>query len=337
MDTSDSISPRVSFVVIGLNEAEHLAESIASCMRQGFDRDEIQIIYVDSGSTDGSMGIAADAGVDRLLQLRTAKRNAARARNLGFAEVEARFVQFVDGDTNLTTGWVKDAITVMDGDPGLAGAEGDLKEVHPNANLYHAVCEFDWPSSPGEVPFVSGNSVYRTHAVAEAGGFDPRMHVGEEPELGARLRDKGWRFVHLDRVMAHHDLDMESFGDWLRRGYKSGLACAMVVRATGGWRRGFWHERLRESLAQSAFLVAPWLFALVALPCSVGLSLAACALGCAMIGALTLRKALTFSGCCTPFWTRVAFGLHTNLGKIPASLGILSAYFRRLPGPDADD
>lgn len=64
MDTTASSPPRASFVVIGLNEAEHLAESIASCTRQGFDRDEIQIIYVDSGSTDGSVKITEKAGAD---------------------------------------------------------------------------------------------------------------------------------------------------------------------------------------------------------------------------------------------------------------------------------
>ncbi|MBW2275726.1 MAG: hypothetical protein JRG96_20905, partial [Deltaproteobacteria bacterium] len=187
----------------------------------------------------------------------------------------------------------------------------------------------------GEVTYVSGNSVYRTRAIIEAGAFDPRMQVGEEPELGVRLREKDWRFVHLDRVMAHHDLDMNGFGDWLRRGFRSGLACAMVVRATGGWRRGFWSERLRESLAQSAILLAPWVLCLLALPFSSGLSLAACGLGCALIGTLVLRKALALAGRDLSLWTRIAFGLHTYLGKIPASCGILSAYLRRLPGPVA--
>jgi glycosyltransferase involved in cell wall biosynthesis len=329
-------SPRASFVVIGLNEAEHLAESIASCLHQGLGRDEIQIIYVDSGSTDGSIEIAEKAGADRILQLGTDGRNAARARNLGLAEVETEFVQFVDGDTQLAAGWLEDAIAALEADPRLAGAEGDLHEAHPSANLYHRVCELDWPSSPGQVAFASGNSVYRVAAIKEVGGFDPRMHVGEEPELGARLREKGWRFLHVDRVMGHHDLDMKGFGDWLRRGYKSGLACAMVVRSTGGWRSGFWRERLRESLAQSAVLLAPWLIALFALPFSTRLSLAACALGCALICALVARKALSMSDRGLPLSTRVAFGLHTYLCKIPASWGMLTAYFRRLPVPLAD-
>jgi glycosyltransferase involved in cell wall biosynthesis len=324
---------RVSFVVIGRNEARHLAESIASCTRQGLDRDEIEIIYVDSGSTDGSREIAREAGVDRILELGSTGASAARARNLGLTNVDAEFVQFVDADTKLAPGWVADGIAALEADPRLAGAEGDLREVRPVANLYHAVCELDWPSSPGEVPYVSGNSLYRVRAIGEAEGFDPRMKLGEEPELGARLRRANWRFVHLDRTMGHHDLDMNGFGDWLRRGYRSGLACAMVVRATGGWGRGFWHERMRRTLTQCAVLVTPWLLAIAALPFSPTSSLAAFALGCLMIAALAVRKAVSLSRDALPLRTRIAFGFHTYLVKIPSSLGILSALIRRLPGP----
>ena len=321
----------VSFVVIGRNEASHLAESIASCLQQGFDRDAIEIIYVDSGSTDGSSEIAQQAGVDRILQLGSTGASAARARNLGLTNVASDFVQFVDADTTLSPGWVPDGLAALKADPGLAGAEGDLREVRPAANLYHAVCELDWPSTPGEVPYVSGNSLYRVQAIAEAKGFDPRMNLGEEPELGARLGRMNWRFVHLDRTMGHHDLDMNGFVDWLRRGHRSGLACAMVVRATGGWGQGFWHERMSRTLRQGVILVAPWLFAIVALPISPVSSLAAIALGCTMIAALTVRKVLSLSRDVLPLRTRIAFGFHAYLVKVPSSLGILTAYIRRLP------
>ena len=324
---------RVSFVVIGRDEAGHLAESIASCTRQGFDRDEIEIIYVDSGSTDGSSEIAQAAGVDRILQLGSAGASAARARNLGLANVHAGFVQFVYADTNLAPGWVTDGIAALKAGPRLAGAEGNLREVRPAANLYHAVCELDWPSTPGEVPYVSGNSLYRVQAIDEAKGFDPRMNLGEEPELGARLRRMNWRFVHLDRTMGHHDLDMNGFGDWLRRGYRSGLACAMVVRATGGWGRGFWHERMSQTLTQGAILVAPWMLAIAALPFSPISSLAALALGCLMIAALAVRKAVSLAREALPLRTRIAFGFHAYLVKVPSSFGILAASIRRQPRP----
>jgi glycosyltransferase involved in cell wall biosynthesis len=324
---------RVSFVVIGRNEARHLAESIASCTRQGLDRDEIEIIYVDSGSTDGSPKIAREAGADRILQLGSTGASAARARNLGLANVDAEFVQFVDADTNLAPGWVADGIAALEADPRLAGAEGDLREAHPAANLYHAVCELDWPSIRGEVSYVSGNSLYRVRAIEEATGFDPRMQLGEEPELGARLRRANWRFVHLDRTMGHHDLDMNGFGDWLRRGYRSGLACAMVVRATGGWGRGFWHERMSRTLAQGGTLIAPWILAITVLPFSPISSLVTLVLGCLMIAALAARKAASLSRAALPLRTRIAFGFHAYLVKLPSSLGIVTAYVRRLPGP----
>jgi len=322
---------RVSFVVIGLNEADHLGGSVASCTRQGLERDCSEIIYVDSGSTDGSPEIAVRSGADRVLHLESEEPNAARARNLGLSAVTGEFVQFVDGDTELASGWVSDGVAALESDPGLAGVEGDLREAHRTANLYHAVCELDWPASPGDVPYVSGNSLYRVDAIRRAGGFDPRMQLGEEPELGMRLRQQGWRFVHLDRLMARHDLAMQGFADWWRRGYRSGLTCAMVVRATGGRGRGFWHERLSRTLGWGAVLVSPWLAALALLPFAPGGALTAAALGGFLVAALAARKALALDGRQLSPAVRIAFGLHAYLVKIPSSVGILTAWAKRLP------
>ena len=43
----------LSFVVIGLNEAVHLAECIESLSYQGFDRESIEILYVVSELLEG--------------------------------------------------------------------------------------------------------------------------------------------------------------------------------------------------------------------------------------------------------------------------------------------
>ena len=65
---------RISYVVIGLNEAKHLPASLASLSKQGIARDEMEIIYVDSSSDDGSPEIA-----ERLLD--------------GMAVVDARYAR----------------------------------------------------------------------------------------------------------------------------------------------------------------------------------------------------------------------------------------------------
>jgi glycosyltransferase involved in cell wall biosynthesis len=320
--------PRISFVVIGLNEAEHLSASIASLAHQGVGRDEMEVIYVDSGSTDGSPELAREAGVDKLLAIPRQTANAPRARNAGLARVRAPFVQFVDGDTQLEPGWAAQGLSALERDPELAGVEGDLVEARPDANLYHAVCELDWPAAAGPVDYVGGNSMYCDEPLRDVGGYDPDMRVGEEPELGVRLRAMGWRMEHLDLPMARHDIDIRNYSLYMRRSYTSGVACAMVARATGGATKGYWAERQWRALGYAAVMVGPPIIGvfLAAIAPAPGLLIAL--LGPLAFLALSARKTLST-------WRQgrgpalsVAFGIHVYLSKLPCASGILSVLLR---------
>src|SRR5262245_51777496 len=94
-------SDHVGVVVIGRNEAGHLA----ACLRSVLSACP-RAIYVDSGSTDGSVRTARELGVEVVELDPGAPFSAARARNEGFAALrqrhpQLRYVQFVDGDCEL--------------------------------------------------------------------------------------------------------------------------------------------------------------------------------------------------------------------------------------------
>jgi len=310
--------------VIGLNEAAHLRESIGSLLQQGFDRSEIEIIYVDSGSDDGSPEMAREAGVDRLVTISRATANAARARNAGLAEARAAYVQFVDGDTRIEPDWARLGIEALEADVSLAGVEGALRERSPEASLYDAVCELDWPSTPGEIDYVGGNGLYRAEPLHEVMGFHPDMRLGEEPELGVRLRARGFRMRHLDVPMARHDLELFSLEEYLGRACTGGKACASVVLATGGPRRGYWSERMWRTLAHAFALSAPLA---VALPLSLFSLEGALALACLSpiaLVLLALRKSQLRHDRASRRGLSLLYGLHSYISKIPAAVGILS-------------
>jgi cellulose synthase/poly-beta-1,6-N-acetylglucosamine synthase-like glycosyltransferase len=325
------IEPSISFVVIGLNEAENLAASIASLSSQGFDRNDIEILYVDSGSDDDSVAVARRANADVQLAIPRRGANAARARNAGLAKVRAPFVHFVDGDTRLEPGWARIGVSALETDPGLVGVEGSLRELQPDTSLYDAVCELDWPSTQGPVDYVGGNALYRTQPLREIGGFDPDLRAGEEPELGARLRRHGWRMQHLDADMARHHLDIRSLGPYLRRNYVSGVACALVAGKTGGLRRGAWSHRLRRTLGLAALLMGPIVLALPLSLVSPRGALLLLAVGPSLLIGLATRKAIAQRRRGSPARLAVAFGLHAYISKIPAALGILSVTMRPVP------
>ena len=69
------------------------------------------IVYVDSGSIDSSLEIARSLGVEIVSLDETKPFTAARGRNAGFRRLleiapDTRFVQFVDGDCELSKEWL---------------------------------------------------------------------------------------------------------------------------------------------------------------------------------------------------------------------------------------
>ena len=70
----------IGVVVIGRNEGQRLERCLRS-LAQGADK----VMYVDSGSTDGSLQLAANLGVEVLALDMSTPFTAARARNEGFA------------------------------------------------------------------------------------------------------------------------------------------------------------------------------------------------------------------------------------------------------------
>src|SRR5690349_3423440 len=106
-------------VVIGRNEGERLRACLGSVMGAG-----VPVVYVDSGSTDGSPALAASAGA-LVLELDPAQEfSAARARNEGFQRLADAVpglskVQFVDGDCDLVPGWLDRGIAELTARPDL--------------------------------------------------------------------------------------------------------------------------------------------------------------------------------------------------------------------------
>jgi GT2 family glycosyltransferase len=232
------VSGRVGAVAIGRNEGVRLVRCLESL--QGFDR----VVYVDSGSTDGSRERARSLGAEVVELDLAIPFTAARARNAGFAalarEPGLELVQFVDGDCELVPGWLEPARDHLRAHPEVAVVCGRRRERAPEATPYNLLTELEWDTPVGEVEACGGDALVRAASFAEVGGYDPALIAGEEPELCLRLRRRGGRIVRLDREMTLHDAALERFGQWWRRQVRAGHAYA-----ESAWLHGRGPERFR--------------------------------------------------------------------------------------------
>ncbi len=216
----------VGAVAIGRNEGTRLIGCLASLSEQA-DR----VVYVDSGSTDGSVAAARARGVEVVeLDLDTPF-TAARARNAGRARLgeilpEAGLIQFVDGDCELRAGWIETAAARLAGDPHLAVVCGRRRERHPDATPWNRMIDREWDTPVGPARACGGDALMRLAAFDAVDGFDPTLIAGEEPELCVRLRRAGWRIERIDAEMTLHDAAMTRMGQWWTRARRAGHAYA---------------------------------------------------------------------------------------------------------------
>lgn len=213
-------------VIIGRNEGDRLKRCLRSAVGQGG-----RIVYVDSGSIDGSVAAAKEAGADVVELDPSTPFTAGRARNAGFDRLgeltgDVALVQFVDGDCELIPGWLDAGARALEERSGAAVVAGQCRERYRETSIYNRLCDLEWQVPAGETDSCGGIMMVRARAFLEVGGFNPSLIAGEEPELCLRLRQRGWQIHRLDADMAWHDAAMTRFGQWWKRMVRSGHAYA---------------------------------------------------------------------------------------------------------------
>jgi GT2 family glycosyltransferase len=265
----------VAVVAIGRNEGERLRRCLESVAGR-----VALVVYVDSGSTDGSVALSQRLGCELVaLDMRTPF-TAARARNAGAQRglalrPDLAFIQFVDGDCEVDASWLETAHAFLAAEPGVAAAFGRRRERHPEVSVFNRLCDLEWNVPPGTVRSCGGDVMMRTDALQRVGGYRDDLIAGEEPELCIRLRGAGWTIRCLDAPMTLHDAAITRWSQWWTRTMRTGYAFAEGSHLFGAPPERHWVRESRRArlwgLAMPAFIVvsvlalSPWFLLLVLL------------------------------------------------------------------------
>ena len=226
MDEIQHTETQIGLVVIGRNEGDRLRKCLMSVLGQVG-----KVVYVDSGSTDGSVYMARSLGVEVLELDMTRPFTAARARNEGFKHLlalvpELLYVQFVDGDCEVIAGWLNKAALFLNERLDVAVVCGRRRERFPDRSVYNLLCDIEWDTPVGEAKACGGDAMMRADALEQVGGFRDNLIAGEEPELCVRLRARGWKIWRMAEEMTLHDAAISHIGQWWRRTKRCGYAYA---------------------------------------------------------------------------------------------------------------
>jgi len=266
------MSASLACVIIGRNEGERLRRCLESVLPRS-----AKVVYVDSGSTDGSVELARSLGAEVVALDMRQPFTAARARNAGFAALQDlpvdAYVQFVDGDCEVRADWLARAQAFLAEHPKTAAVAGRRRERYPERSIYNRLCDMEWAVPVGPAKACGGDAMMRAQALREVGGYRDDLIAGEEPELCVRLRARGWNIHVIDAEMTLHDAAMTRFRQWWLRILRSGYAYAEGVHLHGAPPERHGVQALRSALAWAfgpplatvlaAFLVGPWALGLL--------------------------------------------------------------------------
>ncbi len=232
--------PDIGAVVIGRNEGERLK----ACLRSLVGR-VATVVYVDSGSTDGSGEFARSLGVFVVDLDLTKAFSMARARNAGWQALlkacpKIDYVQFVDGDCVVEDGWIGAALGALKENETAALVCGRRSEIHPEHSLYNQFCDIEWNTPVGEARSCGGDFLVRAQVLRDSGGMNESLIAGEEPEWCLRLRKEGWKILRIEKPMTRHDAAILKFRQWWRRNRRGGYG------ALDAW------ERCRSAFPEEA-------------------------------------------------------------------------------------
>lgn len=311
--TEPAAAPIVDAVVIGRNEGARLRACLEALTGQ-----VRRLVYVDSGSTDGSVAAAAALGAEVVALDMARPFTAARARNAGLAVLAADppdFVQLVDGDCQVAPGWIACALSGFAAHPAAVVVCGRRRERFPGASVYNALADREWDTPVGLATACGGDALMRFAAVQAVGGYRDDLIAGEEPEMCLRLRRAGGEVWRLDAEMTLHDAALLRFGQWWRRTRRAGHAFAEGAALHGAGSERHWVAETRRALLWGAVLPVVALIAAAVHPAGAVLFLAY---------PLQVARLARRGG-----WSWAAF---TVLGKFAEAQGALGYWADRLRG-----
>jgi GT2 family glycosyltransferase len=183
-----------------------------------------EIIVVDDASTDGTADwLAVRYPGVRLVRL---ERNGGfcAAANAGIGAARGHFIQLLNNDTEVTSGWLQAGLApfadptvgsvaplvLVRSDPARVDSAGDAYSLAGwPTKRGHGQSADRWSHRPPEEVFAaSGSSAfYRAEAIRQVGGLDPLLgSYYEDVDLGFRLRWAGFRCIFNPRCRILHEI-----------------------------------------------------------------------------------------------------------------------------------
>lgn len=226
--------PDLSVVVVTHNRLR-LALQTLRCALAASDGIDVELIVVDSGSTDGTPA-AVERSLPEALVIRQRNVGFAAASNRGLRAARGRYVLLLNPDVEIVSGTFAELVATLDAQPQV-GAASVLQRA-PDGSLLHSIRRFPSASRAlgeaiaaarwtplrawrEEEPcaatyrdrrsadwLVGAFLIVRAQTLTEVGPLDERFFLySEEADWCYRMVHAGWQVLHLPTMTVIHHTD----------------------------------------------------------------------------------------------------------------------------------
>jgi GT2 family glycosyltransferase len=219
--------PKVAIVILNWNGLKYLSQFLPSVMASQWGN--VEVVVGDNASSDGSVKfLQNNFPTIKIIQ---------NDQNYGFtggynrvlAQVEADYYILLNSDIEVTPGWIKPVIELMEADDQIAAAAPKIKAFHRPTHFEHAgaaggfIDSYGYPfcrgrifyeveedrgqyDQSGEVFWATGAALFIKKKYWDlAGGFDERFFAHmEEIDLCWRLKNLGYKIMYCAQSTVYH-------------------------------------------------------------------------------------------------------------------------------------
>ncbi|MEM3709469.1 MAG: glycosyltransferase [Nitrososphaerales archaeon] len=202
--------PSVSVVVLTKNSARTLNDCLDAIIKSEFKPKEV--IIVDGGSTDNTLGIARKFKVNLILS--DEGKGLGYARDIGWRAASSDYVLFVDSDVVLKEDFIQIAMNIMEKDKALGALAGKLEPVCHGKDIVSLwmmrnlsiTLHKNAPFYPRYEPesLHTAVTMFRRRALEKVGGFDHDMRLAlEDWTISYRLLSSNYKLAYINNFSKH--------------------------------------------------------------------------------------------------------------------------------------
>lgn len=244
---------KVSVVIPCFNHGEFLSEAVASVT--SIDRDDVELIVVDDGSTDHLTRSEMDSlSVSGIHVIRQSNKGLAAARNTGIRASSGKYILPLDADNRIRAAYLDHGIHILDAQPRTGVVYGDAQRIGIRNDRWQ-LRPFD-PAELMQWNYIDACAIYRRTIWEQNGGYDGTMPMQgfEDWDFWLGALENGWGFSYVSEILFDYREAAVSMITDARRLENVAHLVSFIAKKHGALYRGAWLQLERRNVSGTGTL-----------------------------------------------------------------------------------